>query len=63
MFAVVFSDHRKWGQRSFLDYLEENGVQYMFDGKELTFETKEAENRARSIWHCLTGQQTIGVVA
>jgi hypothetical protein len=63
MFHLKFSDHRKWGARSFLDYLEENNVQFTFDGQELSFDSSDSEEKARSIWHCLTGQSKIGIVA
>lgn len=60
--AVPFVDSRKWGQSSFLDYLESNGVQFEYDGQQLEFNNQEAYQRAVSIWHCLTGQTKIGVV-
>lgn len=58
-----FNDERKWGQTSFLDYLEANDVPFHFDGKELSFPDEAAYQRAQTIWECLTGMRQIGVVA
>lgn len=60
--VVKFSDHRMWGQLSYLDYLEQNNVQFDYDGSTLSFSSEEAQQKASSIWHCLTGQHRIGVV-
>lgn len=61
--STKFSDYRKWGSSSFLDFLEVNNIQFTYDGTWLTFDNKYSEERAKSIWFNLTGQKTIGVVS
>jgi hypothetical protein len=60
---IVFSDSRKWGSYSYLDLLERNNVLFKYDGKHLSFPNKEAEQKAGRIWHSLTGQSKIGIIA
>ena len=58
--VIQFSDTRKWNGKSFLDFLEINEVPFNYDGKELNVHV-HFEQKARRLWHHLTGTYSIGV--
>jgi hypothetical protein len=61
--GIKFIDSRKWGTRTFLDFLEVNDVPFRYDGKLLSFPDTASQQRATEMWYSLTGMRQIGVVA
>lgn len=57
---MKFADTKRWGQLTFLDYLESNNIKFKYDGKDLSFPNHLSEVAATRIWNHLTGQYVIG---
>ena len=57
---MIFDDSRKFDDWSFVGLLVRNKVPHRFTDGLLSFPTKVAEQRACSIWKCLTNSDKIG---
>ena len=57
---MKYNDKRKWDGKTYLDFLELNDVPFNYDGKELHIHS-QFEQKARRLWHHLTGTYSIGV--